>query len=149
MGEYLDSCLSQGISAIWIENSFVQVLNWGHRVHSLYIYIYIYISGWQKYIFAAVASYLSYICIYIHCCNLLYIYIYIYFFEKNKNWWHEDYRFISILLWVLIWINNTKNNRSSSDLMDKIIQNRHRKEGWEGLKERWRVPSPFRPLPVF
>ena len=28
----------------------------------------------------------------------------------------------------------TKNNRTSSDLMDKIIQNRHRKEGWEGVK---------------
>ena len=23
-------------------------------------------------------------------------------------------------------------NRTSSDLMDKIIQDRHRKEGWEG-----------------
>ena len=26
-------------------------------------------------------------------------------------------------------------NRTSSDLMDKIIQNRHRKEGWEGIEE--------------
>ena len=25
-----------------------------------------------------------------------------------------------------------KNNRTSSDLMDEIIQNRHRKEGWVG-----------------
>ena len=24
-----------------------------------------------------------------------------------------------------------KTNRTSSDLMDKIIQNRHRKEGWD------------------
>ena len=28
-----------------------------------------------------------------------------------------------------------KNNRTSSDLMDKTIQNRHRKEGWEGIEE--------------
>ena len=29
----------------------------------------------------------------------------------------------------------TKKNRTSSDLMDKIIQNRHRNEGWEGIEE--------------
>ena len=29
--------------------------------------------------------------------------IYIYFFKKNKNRLHKDYKFISILLWVLIW----------------------------------------------
>ena len=28
-----------------------------------------------------------------------------------------------------------KNNRMSSDLMDEIIQKRHRKEGWEGVEE--------------
>ena len=28
-----------------------------------------------------------------------------------------------------------KPNRTSSDLMDKINQNRHRKEGWEGIEE--------------
>ena len=28
-----------------------------------------------------------------------------------------------------------KNNRASSDLIDKIIQNRLRKEGWEGIEE--------------
>ena len=28
-----------------------------------------------------------------------------------------------------------KNNRTSSDLMDKIIQNRHRKEGWKRIEE--------------
>ena len=28
-----------------------------------------------------------------------------------------------------------KNNRTSSDLMDNIIQNRHRKEGWEWVQE--------------
>ena len=28
-----------------------------------------------------------------------------------------------------------KTNRTSSDPMDKIIQNRHRKEGWEGIDE--------------
>ena len=31
--------------------------------------------------------------------------------------------------------NKNKTNRTSSDLMDKIIQNRHRKEGWEGIEE--------------
>ena len=50
-----------------------------------------------------------------------YIYIYIYILKKNKNWSHLDDKFISILLWVLIWINNTKSNWTSSDLMDKII----------------------------
>ena len=31
---------------------------------------------------------------------------------------------------------NTKNNRTSSDLLDKIIQNRHRiEEGWEEVEE--------------
>ena len=39
-----------------------------------------------------------------------------------------------------------KNNRTSSDLMDKIIQNRHRKEEWEGIEEGWRVFSSFSPL---
>ena len=76
-------------------------------------------------------------------------YIYIYILEKNKNRSYQDYKFISILLWVLIWNNNTKNNWTSSYLMDKIIQNRHRKEGWEGVEEGWRVSSPFSPLPVF
>ena len=42
-----------------------------------------------------------------------------------------------------------KNNRTSSDLMDKIIQNRNRKEGWERVEEGWRVFSLFSPLPVF
>ena len=28
-----------------------------------------------------------------------------------------------------------KPNRTCSDLMDKINQNRHRKEGWEGIEE--------------
>ena len=41
-----------------------------------------------------------------------------------------------------------KINRTSSDLMDKIIRNWHRKEGWEGIEEGWRVFS-FSPLPVF
>ena len=30
--------------------------------------------------------------------------------------------------------------------MDKIIQNRHRKEGWEEVEEEWRVFSSFSPL---
>ena len=41
-----------------------------------------------------------------------------------------------------------KNNWTSSDLMNKIIQNRHRKEGWEELEERWSIFSSFSPLPV-
>ena len=42
------------------------------------------------------------------------------FFKKNKNRSHKDYKFISILLWVLININNTKKHRTSSDPMDKL-----------------------------
>ena len=80
-------------------------------------------------------------CIYIyththtHIYTYIYIYIYIYTFKKNKNRSHKGYKFISILLWALICINNTKNNRTSSDLMDKIIcQNRRRREGWERVE---------------
>ena len=40
-----------------------------------------------------------------------------------------------------------KTNRTSSDLMDKIIQNRHSKEGWEQVEEGWRVFFSFSPLP--
>ena len=32
--------------------------------------------------------------------------------------------------------NTEKNNRTSSDQMDKINQNRHRKEEWEEVEER-------------
>ena len=46
-------------------------------------------------------------------------------------------------------INNTKNNRASSDLMDKIIQNRHRKEGWEGVEEVVKSFFPISPTSVF
>ena len=50
----------------------------------------------------------------------------------------------------LIYIKNMKKiNRTSSDLKDKIIQHRHRKEEWEGIEEGWRVFSLFSPLPVF
>ena len=42
-----------------------------------------------------------------------------------------------------------KINRTSSDLIDKIIQNRHRKEGWGRIEEGWRVFSSFSPLPGF
>ena len=31
--------------------------------------------------------------------------------------------------------HKNKTNRTSSDLLDKIIQNRHRKEGWEGVEK--------------
>ena len=37
----------------------------------------------------------------------------------------------------------TQPNQNSSDLMDKIIQKRHGKEGWEGIEEGWRVFSSF------
>ena len=33
--------------------------------------------------------------------------------------------------------------------MDIIIQNRHRKQGWEGIEERWRVFSSFSPFQFF
>ena len=32
-------------------------------------------------------------------------------------------------------LKKKKSNRTSSDLMDKIIQNRHGKEVWEGIEE--------------
>ena len=38
------------------------------------------------------------------------IYIYIYTFKKNKTRSHCDSKCISTLLWVLLWINNTKFN---------------------------------------
>ena len=65
------------------------------------------------------------------------IYIYIYIFKKNKNRSHYGYKFISILLWVLININNTKENGISSDPMDRLndIQNRHRREAWEVVED--------------
>ena len=44
--------------------------------------------------------------IYLLFYSHIYIYIYIYTFKKTKNQSHSDYKFISILLWVLIWINN-------------------------------------------
>ena len=31
--------------------------------------------------------------------------------------------------------NTSPTNRTSSDLMDRIIQNRHSREGWEGIEE--------------
>ena len=73
------------------------------------------------------------------------IYIYIYIYKKNKNRSHQDFKFISILLWVLININNTKRKQNffrSNGLVDDI-QNRHRKEGVGGVEKGWRVTSPF------
>ena len=42
---------------------------------------------------------------------------------------------------------NQKINKTSLDLMDKIIQNGHGSEGWEGIEEGWRVVSSFSPPP--
>ena len=42
-----------------------------------------------------------------------------------------------------------KTNRTSSDIMEKIIQNRLRKDGWERIEEGRRVLSLFSPLPGF
>ena len=57
----------------------------------------------------------------------IYIYIYIFFKEKNKDRLFLDYRFISILFCVsdVNQKHEEKYNRASSDLMDKIKQNRH------------------------
>ena len=75
------------------------------------------------------------------------IYIYI-SLRKKQNRSHYDYKCISILLYVFeINQKHEKINRTSSDLMDKIIQNRHRKEGWEGIEKGWWAFS-FSPLPV-
>ena len=37
--------------------------------------------------------------------------------------------------------HQNKTNRTSSDLMDKIIQNTHWKGEWEGIEQRLRVFS--------
>ena len=91
------------------------------------------------------------ICIHVCKCMCIYIYIYILSLRKNTNRSHKGYKFISILLCVFDKIKKHKKkfNRTSSDLMDKINRNRHRKEGWEGIEEGWRVISSFSPLPFF
>ena len=66
--------------------------------------------------------------------SLICICIYIYTsLRKNKT---GHIRIINLFpsCYVFWYKSKTlkKNNRISSDLMDKIIQNRHRKEGWEG-----------------
>ena len=64
-----------------------------------------------------------------------------FFKKKNKDRLFRDYKFISILFCVSD-VNQKpeeKYNRTSSDLMDKINQNRHR----GGMEEGWRVISSF------
>ena len=65
----------------------------------------------------------------------LYIYIYIYLKEKTKT---GHIRIINLFpscygFWYKI--KNTKTNRTSSDLVNKTIQNRYKKEGWKGVEE--------------
>ena len=63
-----------------------------------------------------------------------YIYVYIFFFKKKQKTGHIRIMnlFPSCYVFLTKIIKNTKKiNRTSSDLMDKIIQNRHRKEGLE------------------
>ena len=96
--------------------------------------------------------FILYVCIYIrnYCCfiNILlkfsfmiclhiYIYIYIYIYislRKNKT---GHIRIINLFQSCYVFLIKSKNtkkkiNRTSSDLMSKINQNRHRKEEWEG-----------------
>ena len=71
-------------------------------------------------------------------CVYIYIYIYIYIsLRKNKighirimNLFPSCYGFFSYKSKTPKKINGT-----SSDLIDKIIQKRHRKEGWEWMEE--------------
>ena len=50
---------------------------------------------------------------------------------------------------MVIVVGNGHGDRTASDLMDKINQNRHRKEGWEVREEGSRVISSFNPLPFY
>ena len=71
--------------------------------------------------------------------NHIYIYIYIYIYislRKNKT---GHIRIINLFPSCFVFLIKSKNtkkfNRTSSDFMNEIIQNRHRKEGWEGIEE--------------
>ena len=68
----------------------------------------------------------------------IYIYIYIYIYKKENKTGHI--RIINLFPSCYVFLIKSKNtkkkiNRTSSDLMDEIIQNRHRKEGWEGIED--------------
>ena len=73
-----------------------------------------------------------------HTQAYIYIYICIYIYislRKTKNGHIKIIDLFPSCCGFLIYIKNTKRiNRTSSDLMDKIIQNRHRKEDWEDKK---------------
>ena len=53
------------------------------------------------------------------------------------------------MLWVLIWINYTKNKRTFSDIIDKITQNIRKKEGWDGVEEWVKSFLPISPTSGF
>ena len=80
-----------------------------------------------------------------------YIYIYVFFFKKKNKTGHI--RIINLFPSCYVFLIKSKNTkniyRTSSDLMDKIIQNRHRKEGWEGIERGCWVFSSLSPLPFF
>ena len=82
-----------------------------------------------------------------HTHTHTYIYIYILSLRKTKDLLLWDYEFIFILLCVsdLNQKHEEKFNRTSSDLMDKTTQNRHR-VGMEVLKSYLLV---FFSLPFF
>ena len=78
------------------------------------------------------------LCLLYVCKKNVCVYIYIYYFFKKKQkpvklgqWIY----FHPVMGFNINQKHQKKINRTSSDLMDKIIQNRHRKEGWEGVEE--------------
>ena len=88
-----------------------------------------------------------------HTHTHIYIYIYIiYHLEKTQT---GHIRIINLFPSCYVFLIKSKNthtqkiNETSSDIIDKINQNRHRKEGWEGIEEGWRVISSFSRLPLF
>ena len=97
---------------------------------SMYIYIYVYIYIY-KYIY--MHTYM-YIYLYVYIFIYTYIYIYIYFIKKKQQTGHI--RIINLFPSYYAFLKNQKTrkkiSRTSSDLMDKINQNRHRKEGGRG-----------------
>ena len=82
-------------------------------------------SGAFKILLSLNNSFRNYIYIYIYVYTYIYIYI-----RKNKTGYIRMINLFPSRYVFLISIKNTKKiKRTSSDLMDKIIQNTHRKEG--------------------
>ena len=136
----VDADSSATVVAIHLREGKLQISNlsiWYGPIVSFYVPLKNYTTLGKWTACNASATHYKYFCV-----LLWYIYIYIYIYicillRKTKSHW--DYKFISILLWVMIWINNIKNNS----------QNGHRRERWEVVEEGWRVSTPFRPFPAF